>query len=429
MTTQPEPRPAVSTVSTLRTVVAWGRREVGAVVLALVVAGFLLVTPPLQRAMYDPSAGGALDVPSYQLLSVVLLVAGVSVVAGVLLARRRVLLATVLTALPFVVVPWWQAFAWGWLLGTIAVAVLAATVSWRRAAVPYAASLVIVGVYCGSELPAVLPIGFVTAGQAQGTRLVVFALYVVAITAVVATSASVAAQVRARQDQLAAVEQERNALRVELVAGERAQVARDLHDVVAHHVSLIAVRAESAPYQHPGLDDAAKTVLAEIADDARQALGELRQVLVVLQRAEAGSTGAASRAPQPEAADVDELVLSARAAGQQVAVSGEWGPVPSAQGYVLYRAVQEGLTNARRHAPRSGVELTLTRLGSTIGLTMTNPAHGARVVEPGRGIIGMRERVESLGGTMTATVVDERFELTVTLPVDISTEQRTEVGA
>lgn len=427
MTTTPEHRPVVST---LRTVITWGRREVGAVVLAVVVAGFLLVTPPLQRATYVPSAGGTLITPpGTWMLSVVLLVAGVSVSAGVLVARRHVLLATVLTLLPFVVVPWWQAFAWGWLLGTIAVAVLAAAISWRRAVVPYAASLLIVAVYCGTELPAVLPIGFVTAGQTQGTRLVALALYVVAITAVVATSASIAAQVRARQDQLAAREQERHALRVELVAGERAQVARDLHDVVAHHVSLIAVRAESAPYQHPGLDDAAKVVLAEIADDARQALGELRQVLVVLQRAEAGSTGSAGRAPQPEAADVDELVQSARDAGQQVAVAGEWGPVPSAQGYVLYRAVQEGLTNARRHAPRSAVELTLTRLGSTIGLTMTNPARGTRAVEPGRGIVGMRERVESLGGTMTARVVAEHFELTVTLPVDITTEQRAEASA
>ena len=110
-------------------------------------------------------------------------------------------------------------------------------------------------------------------------------------------------------------------------------------------------------------------------------------------------------------------------------MAGEWGPVPSAQGYVLYRAVQEGLTNARRHAPRSAVELTLTRLGSTIGLTMTNPARGTRAVEPGRGIVGMRERVESLGGTMTARVVAEHFELTVTLPVDITTEQRAEVSA
>lgn len=426
MITEPEPRPVLSTV---RTVVARGRREVGTVVLALVVAGFLLVTPPLQRAMYFPSAGGALDVPGIWVLSVILLVAGVSVVAGVLLARHDVLLATVLTLLPFLVVPWWRAFAWGWLLGTIAVAVLAATISWRRAVVPYAASLVIVTVYCGTHLPAVLPIGFVTAGQAQGTRLVAFALYVVAITAVVAISASIAAQKRARQDQLAAVEQERRALYVELVAGERAQVARDLHDVVAHHVSLIAVRAESAPYQHPDLDHVAQTVLAEIAEDARQALGELRQVLVVLQRAEGGGDGPASRTPQPEAADIDELVLSARAAGQQVAVVGDWGAVPSAQGYVLYRAIQEGLTNARRHAPRSAVALTLARAGSTIGLAMTNPARGAGAVAPGRGIVGMRERVESLGGTMTATVVDERFELAVTLPVDVGAEQRTEVGA
>ena len=413
----------------VQSVVAWCRREAVTVVLALVVAGFLLVTPALTDAMAYERTSTFLDPPGRGALSMFSAVAGACVVAGVLLAKRFAFLATALTLLPFLMVPWWQTFVWGWLLGTITVAALAATVSWRRAAAPYAAALAIVAAYCGTETPAVLPIGFVTAGTSPDSRLVAFALYVVAITAVVAISASISALERARRQEISALVKETHALEVELVAGERAQVARDLHDVVAHHVSLVAVRAESAPYEHPDLGENARAVLADIADDARQALGELRQVLVVLQRAEGSADDQRTRAPQPEATDVDELVLTAQAAGQRVEVDGVWGAVPSAQGYVLYRAVQEGLTNARRHAPRSPVILDRTRAGATIGFTLTNPARGSGAVEPGRGIIGMRERVESLGGTMTAELADHRFRLTVALPVDVTADQRAEVGA
>ncbi|PFG34861.1 sensor histidine kinase [Sanguibacter antarcticus] len=414
--------------SAVYSVVAWCRREAVTVVLALVVAGFLVVTPGLTIAMHFERTASILMPPDRDTLAVFTAVAGACVVVGVLLTKRSALLATGLTLLPFLMVPWWQTFVWGWLLGTITVAALAATVSWRRAVAPYAAALSIVAVYCKTETPAVLPIGFVTAGLTPGSRLVVFVLYVAAITAVVAIIASISTLERARRQELSALVKETHALHIELIAGERAQVARDLHDVVAHHVSLVAVRAESAPYQHPDLNAAARAVLADIAEDARQALGELRQVLVVLQRTEVSGNGQPSRAPQPKAADIDELVLSAQAAGQHVDVDGGWGTVPSAQGYVLYRAVQEGLTNARRHAPRSLVTLARTRACSTVGFTMTNLSRGTGPAEPGRGIIGMRERVESLGGTMTAEFGEDRFHLMVTLPVDVTAHGRAEVS-
>ena len=412
-------------VAVLRLLIVWGRRDAVSAVVALLVAGFLLVTPMLTGPGYvteqeaswgTPTSGGVLPLRFF------FFVTGVCVVAGVLIARRHAVLATTLTLLPLVTIPWLQSFMWGWFLGTIAVAALAASGSWRRALTPYAAALGIAAYYCASNVPAVLPIGFVTAGSSPGSRHASLLLYFVAITAVVAVSASISASQRARQRQLAAASLERHAMRVEVVAGERAQIARDLHDVVAHHVSLVAVRAESAPYQHPTLDDDARAVLAEIAEYARQALDELRQILVVLQRVEDSSGDQPSRAPQPEVGDVDELVHSARAAGQRVEVRGAWSAVPPAQGYVLYRAVQEGLTNARRHAPRSAVALTRTQGGSTIGVTMTNSAHDISVAAPGRGIIGMGERIASLGGTMSASVVDDRFELRITLPLDLDAE-------
>ncbi|MBZ2199719.1 sensor histidine kinase [Occultella gossypii] len=207
----------------------------------------------------------------------------------------------------------------------------------------------------------------------------------------------------------------RHAIQVEIRASERARLARDLHDVVAHHVSLVAVRAESAPYTHPAIDPVAREVLADIATDARAAMGELRQVLAVLQRSE----DVVELAPQPTVADIDILVADARAAGQVVEVKGQWGPVTAAAGYVLYRATQEALTNARRHASAAPVTLRRDRRGDVLGLTVTNPVDPlADAGAPGRGLIGMRERVESLGGSLDTQTADGTFTLRVIIPVD-----------
>ena len=221
--------------------------------------------------------------------------------------------------------------------------------------------------------------------------------------------------IEARQATAKAELAEQSAVATETRAAERARLARDLHDVVAHHISLVAVRAESAPYTHPDLNPAAREVLAEIATDARSALTELRQVLTVLQRSESTEL-----APQPGALDVDSLIAEARAAGQPIEEAGEWSEVPSAVGYVLFRAAQEGLTNARRHAPGSPVRLVRREGPAVVALTLTNalPDGAAHLIEPGRGLIGMRERVEALGGTFAATVADERFVLAISLPLD-----------
>nr|WP_281358973.1 histidine kinase [Isoptericola chiayiensis] len=260
-----------------------------------------------------------------------------------------------------------------------------------------------------------LPIGPVTAGSADAREVVeAGVLYTVAVAVIVGAAAAVrlVRESRRRSDRAAAVE--RHALEVESVATERARLARDLHDVVAHHVSLVAVRAESAPYTHPDMNDDARRVLAEIADDARSALGELRQVLSVLQR-----TAGPGRAPQPTACDVADLVDQARAAGQDVTLTGRCDGVPDAPGYVLYRAAQEALTNARRHAPGAPTTVELTHAAQVAGLRVTNPVDRTdAVVVPGRGLTGMRERVEALGGALTAGVEDSAFALVVTLPTD-----------
>ncbi|GEA86520.1 sensor histidine kinase [Cellulomonas cellasea] len=386
------------------------RERVPSLAAAALVAAFLLVTPTAYGAWVDRGGELTWEVVNPGLAGPFPVIAGATVVAGVLLGRRNPGWGTVLTLLPFLGLPWMGSWVWGWWLGMLAVAALAALDGLGRAVVPTLASVLVVVAYCGTEVPAQLPIGPVTSGTGTGYETPVLVTYLIAIAAVVGVAAAAGSAERSRRREADARVVERQALEVESLAGERARLARDLHDVVAHHVSLVAVRAESAPFVHPGLDDEARAVLAAIAVDAREALTELRQVLVVLQRT--GAEG--ERAPQPTACDVDELVASAVAAGQPVTVEGGWHDVAAGPGYVLYRAVQEGLTNARRHAPGTTTTLVRSQHGGTARFRLTNPADAAGPT--GRGLIGMRERVEALGGTVSAGVVDGQFVLDVAVP-------------
>ena len=346
-------------------------------------------------------------------------IAGVSVVIGVLVARRSMVLGTILTTWPFLAIPVFGTFVFAWLLGPAAVAVVAAFGRVRRSVVPY---LLVVGVFVVFNIPApngkmietLVPVGTATAtGNSPSGWWTVFG--VAAYTGVaIAVSAAIGAALRSRARTATARAAERHALEVESTAATRAELARDLHDVVAHHVSLVAVRAESAPFTHPDMDADSRAVLRDIATDARSALDELRRVLAILQR----SADRPELTPQPGADAIADLVDEARAAGQQVEVVGELADVPAAPGYVLYRAAQEGLTNARRHAPGAATVLTLTQRDDVVGLRIANPVVTEPDPDPGRGLIGMRERVEALGGAMSAGVEGDTFVVVVSLPLD-----------
>lgn len=385
-----------------------GRRSWGpSVFVAIVVGVFLLLTARSAGIVVWVVGLGFVDMSPGLGVNTGTLSAA-AVVAGILVGRRWPWLGTLLCLLPFVTTISTGVFVWGWWLGLLAVTFLTSLDGVRRAVVPFVATILVAVWYCQTDVVAFLPIGPVTAGS-PGSRSAVLTAYVV-VTTIVVTCGWLFGQARrtwARGIEVEAAEQ--HAFEVESLAGERARLARDLHDVVAHHVSLVAVRAESAPYVHPSLNDEARGVLAAIAADAREALTELRQVLVVLQR-----TDGSDRAPQPTACDVDGLVDSAVAAGQPVVVVGTWTDISPAIGYVLYRAVQEGLTNARRHAQGGTTRLLRTQSGDRVGFSLSNAAQS--VDEPGRGLIGMRERVESLGGSLDADVVDGQFVLAVSLP-------------
>jgi signal transduction histidine kinase len=189
------------------------------------------------------------------------------------------------------------------------------------------------------------------------------------------------------------------------VARERARIARELHDVVAHHVSTIAVRAATLPYEVGDLPPPARAAIAEIAAGARAALADLRAVLGVL-RAPADE---ADGAPQPRLADLPALIARVQSAdpGTRILLTVDGPQRPIADGVHVcgYRIIQEALTNAVRHAPGSKVQVEVWYGADE--LTVAVRDDGASGVLPsdgggGYGLIGMRERVAMLGGTLKA---------------------------
>ncbi|HET9969474.1 MAG TPA: sensor histidine kinase [Streptosporangiaceae bacterium] len=188
------------------------------------------------------------------------------------------------------------------------------------------------------------------------------------------------------------------------VLEERARIARELHDVVAHHMSLIAVRAETAPYRLSDLPESARAEFGSLSDVAREALAEMRRLLGVLRHDQP-----AVLAPQPQLSDLPALVEAARRAGVSVELSvpAALGKVPSGVAVCAYRIVQESLSNAGQHAPGAAVTVSVDHDAGAVLLRVANGPGGpggpfADEHGPGHGLTGMRERVALLGGSLSA---------------------------
>ncbi|GIH74495.1 sensor histidine kinase [Planobispora longispora] len=191
-------------------------------------------------------------------------------------------------------------------------------------------------------------------------------------------------------------------LREQAAMAERARIAREMHDIVAHSISMVAVQAETAPYTIPDLDERAKQEFAEIAASARGTLTEMRRLLGVLR---ADIPSAPETAPQPGLARLPELI------GQHdgevdLDVVGEQVEVPQAVDVSAYRIVQEALTNARVHAPGARVSIELVYRPGLLVLRIADngpgPSEKAGETDGGHGLVGMRERALALGGWFTA---------------------------
>jgi signal transduction histidine kinase len=188
------------------------------------------------------------------------------------------------------------------------------------------------------------------------------------------------------------------------VLEERTRIARELHDVVAHHMSLIAVRAETAPYRLSDLPESARAEFSALSGVAREALGEMRRLLGVLRYDQP-----AGLAPQPQLSDLPALVDAARRAGVSVelAVPPALGDVPAGVAVCAYRIVQESLSNAGQHAPGAAVSVSVGHEAGAVLLRVANGPGEAADPAPGElgsghGLTGMRERVALLGGSLSA---------------------------
>ena len=220
--------------------------------------------------------------------------------------------------------------------------------------------------------------------------------------------------VRIRRAQLAGLRERAARLEIErdqrsrlATATERTRVAREMHDIVGHNLSVIITLADAGRYATDLAPERGKEALQLIGDTGRQALGELRRVLGVLREAADGPSAGPELSPQPGIADIDALCAKVRAAGLEVVyrTSGDVDALDSGVQLTAYRIVQEALTNTLKHADAdSRVHLAIieadTRL--TIRVQDTGPATPPGPHEEGHGLVGMRERAALYGGTVSA---------------------------
>jgi signal transduction histidine kinase len=205
-----------------------------------------------------------------------------------------------------------------------------------------------------------------------------------------------------------------------LVAEEKTRIARELHDVIAHGMSIITVQATSAPFRLPQADADVRAEFEEIAATSRRALAEMRSLLGVLRDPDAPVT----RTPQPRLSGITDLVARSIQSGLPVQLVGAEhltdDGVDEAVGLTAYRIVQEALSNVIRHADGAEVEVRVQR-GDELDLRVSNfiaEPSAAPGTGTGSGLLGMRERAASVGGTViVGPTGDGRYEVHATLPL------------
>ncbi|KQX47717.1 MULTISPECIES: histidine kinase [unclassified Streptomyces] len=213
------------------------------------------------------------------------------------------------------------------------------------------------------------------------------------------------------------VESERAAAR------ERARIAREMHDILSHAVSLMVVQAEAGPVAVRSAPERAEAAFEAISETGREAMTQLRQMLGVLR--EGGETGA-PRAPQPDLGGIPGLVERVRAGGLTVGYTTEGGvrALPATTGASVYRIVQEALTNVVKHARARTVDVRLAHADGVLRVSVTDDGCGPQGGSGGHGLTGIRERAAAHGGTVTAGPGPggRGFEVRVLLPVPSAAE-------
>lgn len=248
----------------------------------------------------------------------------------------------------------------------------------------------------------------VTVGDVSGSPGLLETIGLASIVVVVAGVVSNATRTRERAlTELAAQQRTAEAQRIgTALLQERARIARELHDVVAHHMSVIAMQAEAAPLRADVLPAVTTEALVSIRASALDGLAELRHVVGLLRDA-----GSDTTAPQPELRDLDGLLDDLRAAGVQVEIEAHGKPGRYSPGVQLsaYRIVQESLSNAMRHAPGSSITVELRHAPDRLGIAIRNacPTSTGEDAGAGHGLLGMQERASMLGGTLDVGPTDD----------------------
>lgn len=227
---------------------------------------------------------------------------------------------------------------------------------------------------------------------------------------------------RARQ-----LEREQEAVKAAAAAKERTRIAREIHDVVSHTLSSAVILADGAAHKVASEPERAEKAMIMVRDAGREAMVEMRRMLDVLHEESSGG-----RTPQPGVADVAHLVDQARATSLPVELTleGDWEDVSSGVGLAVYRTVQEALTNVRKHAHDvSHVEVKVRCVANHVQVRVADDGTGLRDESPamgevsctssggGHGLVGMRERVRTLGGTVRAGArAGGGFEIVAEMP-------------
>lgn len=363
------------------------RRVVTIVVLAVVAVALYAVIVPVNTVRYDTP------------LPVTMLLAA-AVVAAPLIAIRRPTIAIVMFTAAAVLIPLTVpresalGLPWPWSPQMlIAFAVVVASVTfhhgWRLGLIQLA-----LGSAAGLTAAIVQP-GIPSGSSLIVTTSVVGGVYIVAV--LLGSRLRLGAEL-SREREHTAQEQARR----ELVE-ERTRIARELHDVVAHSLSLIQVQASTARYRVPGLADDAAAEFDDIAASARGALAEMRRVLGVLRTED----HTAELAPQRGIDDIPSLVETTRRAGADVALAtAVEGDISPATQIAAYRIAQEALSNAVRHAPGTPITVSVTAASDDVRLVVRNTrdpeSDQSEAAQGGHGLRGMGERAALLGGSITA---------------------------
>ncbi|MFI8007241.1 sensor histidine kinase [Streptomyces sp. NPDC086010] len=260
--------------------------------------------------------------------------------------------------------------------------------------------------------------GFTTGADAVPLGVAATAVGTAVVTGAALRALRVARTELVEQSELTEEERARRTL-----LEERNRIARELHDVVAHHMSVISIQAQVAPHLVENPSDELRENLAGIRENAVEALAELRRVLGVLRSEDAAADGL-RHAPQPTLDRLEELAGKVRGAGVAVdtETTGRPRPLPPGVELSAFRIVQEALSNVMRHAPGARARVEVGYHSAAVTVRITNTAPDSPPVDTGgvgHGLLGMRERAAMLRGDLThGPALGGGYEVVATLPLE-----------